>query len=455
MPGSLLRPDRRNGEALILKVVHAVGWFLPESFGGTERYVDGLVRSLAPRGVVSEVFAARDGERVNGYDLDGVTVTRYPVGPGRTRSQLRGDAPHDGFADFQRLLAARTPDVYHQHSWSLGCGLHHLRAAVSLGIPSVLTVHVPGNICPNGTMMRGELACDGFLDTRRCAGCVLEAKGLSRGPASLAASLPVAWSERLASLPGSFGTVAGTRNMMAVHRSRLLEAYKLASRVVVVADWLNRAMRINGIGPDRIRLSRHGGAAIPTKPRPQRQPGPVRIGFLGRWDRVKGVDILVRAVRHLDPTVEVELSVHALAQGQDGENYRREVVALAEGDPRIKLHSPLAPGQVADFLATADVLAVPSQGLETGPLVVLEALAVGTPVLGAALGGIKEWVVDGQNGWLVKHDDVQAWSAAIHRLAVEGACLEFDAPTRTVEDIADEMHALYSELVPIESVCEV
>ena len=43
-------------------------------------------------------------------------------------------------------------------------------------------------------------------------------------------------------------------------------------------------------------------------------------------------------------------------------------------------------------MANFDLLAVPSQWMETGPIVVLEAHAVGTPVLGANLGGIAELV---------------------------------------------------------------
>ena len=59
------------------------------------------------------------------------------------------------------------------------------------------------------------------------------------------------------------------------------------------------------------------------------------------------------------------------------------------------------------FLSRIDVLAVPSQWLETGPLVVLEAFAAGTPVIGSDLGGIRELVSDGRDGLLVPHDDVR------------------------------------------------
>ncbi len=54
--------------------------------------------------------------------------------------------------------------------------------------------------------------------------------------------------------------------------------------------------------------------------------------------------------------------------------------------------------QVPRFLETIDVLTVPSRYMETGPIVVQEAQALGIPVMGADLGGIAERVRDGVDG---------------------------------------------------------
>ena len=83
-------------------------------------------------------------------------------------------------------------------------------------------------------------------------------------------------------------------------------------------------------------------------------------------------------------------------------------------------------------------------------MVVVEALAAGTPVLGSALGGIMEWVVDGRNGWLVPHGDVHAWSAVIGKLATEGVGVTITSSARSMGDVAAEMHSLYRELTGVE-----
>ncbi len=61
---------------------------------------------------------------------------------------------------------------------------------------------------------------------------------------------------------------------------------------------------------------------------------------------------------------------------------------------------------MVDTLASYDATVVPSQWLETGPLIVLESFAAGTPVIGSNLGGVAELVSHDRDGWLVPHADM-------------------------------------------------
>ncbi|MDP9171223.1 MAG: glycosyltransferase, partial [Acidobacteriota bacterium] len=95
-----------------------------------------------------------------------------------------------------------------------------------------------------------------------------------------------------------------------------------------------------------------------------------------------------------------------------------------------------------------DLLAVPSQWLETGPLVVLEAFAAGTPVLGSDLGGIAELVRDGVDGVLVKPaGSVAAWAQAMRRLCGQPELLirlrAGIRPPRHTREVALEMMPVY------------
>jgi len=69
---------------------------------------------------------------------------------------------------------------------------------------------------------------------------------------------------------------------------------------------------------------------------------------------------------------------------------------------------------VLELLAAADA-AVLSSGWENFPHALIEALAVGTPVIATGAGGVLEIVDDGENGLLVPPDDPEAFAAAIRR----------------------------------------
>ena len=69
-------------------------------------------------------------------------------------------------------LEEAAPDIFHLHSWTSGAGLGHLRQVARMGIPSIVTMHVPSALCMRGTMLLyGKRACDGRIDARRCARC--------------------------------------------------------------------------------------------------------------------------------------------------------------------------------------------------------------------------------------------------------------------------------------------
>ena len=101
-------------------------------------------------------------------------------------------------------------------------------------------------------------------------------------------------------------------------------------------------------------------------------------------------------------------------------------------------------------MQACDIIAVPSRCLETGPLVVLEAFAAGTPVLGSRLGGIAELVTDGIDGILVPSVRPVAWAKAISRLAncpAEVARLRVGIrKPRTIDTVASEMVEVYRSL---------
>ena len=125
--------------------------------------------------------------------------------------------------------------------------------------------------------------------------------------------------------------------------------------------------------------------------------------------------------------------------------------ALAGNDPRIRFCNPVSSEKVVPTLRDYDVLAVPSQWLETGPLVALEAFAAGIPVIGWNIGGIAEIIQHQVNGLLVEPGADGAWRKTLRRLAEDPVLLaKLKAGVRmprSSAQVTQEMLRLYNSLL--------
>ena len=435
-----------------LKLVMATGWYPPFDIGGTEVYLEGLVGELSRLGAQCTVLTPRNARAPARYEHNGVKVETYPVDDKPTAEEMRAGSPHRGFDFFRETLARLSGSVYHQHSWTRGCGPNHLRAARELGFQTALTVHVPGPICLRGTMMRfGAEACDGLIDEATCGACWAHGRGAPRCVARALAKLP----ERLARcgrrIDGRWATAASARSLAADKSRDLRDAFDNSDRVIAVCQWLHEALALNGAPTDKLALSRQGlsaeylGAARAAAEARNAGDATLRLIYLGRWDRVKGIDVIVAAVRSLPLDTRVRLTLHTVAPTRDAD-YEAEVRELAAGDPRIVFAAALPREQIVPALIAHDVLVAPSRCLETGPLVVLEAQAAGLFVLGSRLGGIAELVDETESGQLVEAGDIAQWARAIARLAAarsQGPLPRAKRQVRSQSDVAADMVEIY------------
>jgi colanic acid/amylovoran biosynthesis glycosyltransferase len=127
---------------------------------------------------------------------------------------------------------------------------------------------------------------------------------------------------------------------------------------------------------------------------------------VGRWVPKKGFDLLVRAVERLAGRVQLRLVSDAPP----------EIVS-----PHVAVPGLLPPAALRGELAGAGLLALPCRRAQDGdldgvPVVLMEALAAGLPVLTTSVSGIPE-LVDEEVGWLVPPDDEDALVAALAEAA--------------------------------------
>lgn len=429
--------------------------FYPDPVGGTEVYVEALAHELLGHGV--EACIAAPGVRSEQYAVRGLPVHRYALttAPLALTDQYGAGDPQAA-REFAGILNEVRPDIVHLHALTSGVSLGVARAAKAAGIPVVFTYHTPTVTCVRGTLLRwGSELCDGAMSSTACSACSLQKHGLPRWCASPLASCSRLWQPFLAGsgVSGSLWTALRMTELVQIRHDATRALFTEVDHVVAVCQWVRDLLVRNGLPETKLSVSRQG-LARPTdtyaSKASRRDDGTLRLAFLGRLDPTKGVHILIQALRQL-PGASIRLDVFGISQGIEGRHYEAILRKRASGDDRIRFQAAVPADAVTTRLREYDLLAVPSQWMETGPLVVYEAFAAGVPVIGSDLGGIAELVQEGTNGLLVPHDDVAAWVVALKRLATEPALLaklrNGISPPRTMCDAAMDMVALYENIV--------
>jgi glycosyltransferase involved in cell wall biosynthesis len=441
-----------------MKVIHVPFCFAPDPFGGTEVFVANLARDL--RGLSVDAMVAAPSETSRAYAIDGLWVRRFATSEVTEVAQLYGQGDELAATEFAKILDEETPDLVHLHAFTAAVSLRLVRTAKSRGIPVVFTYHTPTVSCQRGTLLlMGESFCDGKLDVSRCAGCTLNGLGMHRPLAALMGRLSPAVGRWLGDrgLQGGIWTALRTSELITKRHVAFRAMASEVDHIVAVCDWVYDLLLLNDIPADKASVSRQGISwtpdqkVAPTSSSVCEAPDDeVRLAFVGRLDPTKGLHVLINAFQMV-PTLKLSLDIYGIVQTSANVAYQNEMLALSSGDPRISFRGSIGSGEVVSRLRQYDFLVVPSQWMETGPMVVLEAYAAGVPVIGGKLGGIAEIVRDGADGLLIEYNSVVRWAESLRRVT-EDACLRAQLKAgvrrpRTSAEVAREMLVLYESIL--------
>jgi glycosyltransferase involved in cell wall biosynthesis len=155
------------------------------------------------------------------------------------------------------------------------------------------------------------------------------------------------------------------------------------------------------------------GAVPPIALREPRKPpeGPMRFGFIGVHDPVKGLDTLASAAHRLVNDQNVRFVIAGSAKSDYSKSLPQKFPC--ENTKFLGWTKP------EDFFPQIDVLVVPSLFREPFGRVVIEAFAQGVPVIGARSGGIPESIDPGKDGYLFDPGDDKALAAEIASMAAK------------------------------------
>ena len=328
--------------------------------GGMNVYVDALARTLASRGICVDVFTRSDELRET-VVCPGYTVVELPAAGDDLATLVAAFA--DGIGGWVAGRGIRY-DVLHSHYWLSGWAGVLLQER--LNVPLAISFHTLGRV-----------------------------KEAARTPAEPR--------ESLVRIAAEVDVVARAECMVAstpADAADLIEHYQAnPERICVSPPGVDHS--VFSPGDRRAARDRFGLGA-----------GPI-VGFVGRIQTLKGVDVAIRAVAALP---EVRLFVVGGPSGPEGDADLAGFRALAEevAPGQVTFHAPVAHSDVVEVYRAVDALIVPSRAESFG-LVALEAQATGTPVVASRVGGLPYVVLDDESGFLVAGHDPADYAEALGR----------------------------------------
>jgi D-inositol-3-phosphate glycosyltransferase len=342
--------------------------------GGMNVYVRALASALARAGVECDVYTRTEtrGQPATVQVEPGFRVLHVEAGP---RAVVPKHALHELVEPFvaastERMLDEEPVDVLHGNYWLSGAVAHRLKHL--LDRPLVATFHTLARV-------KAEAGLDDDSEHRTqvehevvaCADLMLASTFDER---TQLARLYDADPDRIEVVPPGVDHLAFTPGNRDAARKRL------------------------GIDARRVLL------------------------FVGRIQPLKGVDLAVRVLAALDDK-QTTLVIVGGPSGNDGQKELRRVHDLAEQlgvSAQIRWVRPQRHERLADYYRAADVCLVPSRSESFG-LVALEAAACGTPVIAAAVGGLRSLVDNNETGFLIEGRNPSDYAGPLEKLFVDDA----------------------------------
>jgi glycosyltransferase involved in cell wall biosynthesis len=178
------------------------------------------------------------------------------------------------------------------------------------------------------------------------------------------------------------------------------------------------------------------------------------ILYLGRIHKIKGIDFLVKAYAYLINEMKCRNAILVIAGPDDG--YLSEAKALARTlrvSDSVRFVGPLYGRDKLAAYVDSEFCVLPSR-YETFPMALLEVYACAKPIVASNVGGLREFIVDGETGLLFEVGDFrQMAEKMLHLLNDGGKAVEIGRKARglveerySIDRVVDNLEELYMEI---------
>ena len=438
-----------------MKVLQVLNHFPPQQTAGTEVYTWALSKNLQNNGIDVKVLIPRYGEKEsNVYFYDGILVHQYAEPSVVDRSLIMGFSEPEGLINFEKYIRNEQPDIIHFHelAGSNGITLNHVQVAKKCGAKVIMTFHLAGYSCKTGTLVQlGKTTCDGVIDLQKCSNCYLQSTGNSKIATILtaASSFFHKFSINTTRWQNKVGTALGIIPIISKLKKDLIFLVSQCDYVVSLTDWYEKILIANGVDKSNIKVIKQGIPLDPTTYISMRknQKGPLKLIFLGRINKFKGLHLLIDAIKDIDPD-SIQLSIFG---NIDDDLYETSLKIQTVSNKNISWNGKLKQEDVVKTLQQHDVLCLCSTFSEMSALVIQEAFAASIPVIASNVYGNAEQITHNHNGLLFEFNNVNDLQEQLIRCINEPLLLQDLTknikPPRSFKEVGKEYLDLYKNLI--------
>jgi glycosyltransferase involved in cell wall biosynthesis len=394
------------------RILLVSNFFPPNIKGGAELACAHLARWLAAQGHAVGVLtlAAPSAPETDEQVSEFLTIFRRQV-PNVYHTFLHDRAPSwkkplwhlidhwnpSSARILQSVIREFAPDVINTHNLQ-GMGYNLWRVMGRSGRPVLVTLHDPALVCIRSSMFRNGRSCE-----KICAGCEVSHR------------LKASFLSRIECL----AFVSPSRSLL-----KILRPYLPANTVEALAL------------PNPLDF---GKAAIAP-----RETGRIELLYVGQISEHKGVRFILDVLASIPEPKPFRITLlgrgpllAVLQEKYAGANWAR-------------LEGFVPPEKVQSYMAESNLLVIPSLWIENAPLVAMEAVSMGLPLLASDRGGLPELVEHDVTGLTLPAGDAPAWRDAIEKIVADRTVLEkwtTNAVARGTEFDVNALGARYLDLV--------
>lgn len=354
--------------------------------GGSETYYFGLAQLLQEAGHKVIFFSMQDEKNrpceQSEYFVSNVEFNGNLSVMQKVKAAMRMVYSLEAKKKISALLEKEKPDIIHINLFHRVMTASIVDVAKKYRIPVVFTMHDLNCICPNHTMLDHGKICEACLHGNylNCVKRVCFKN--SRAKCMMAA------------IESEFNKISGLYNKIDLfitpsefYKNKMLESGLTKSKVICLRNFL----------PEKISIS-------------YKQEKESYYLYFGRLSEEKGVMTLLKAVQRV-PNVRLEIAGTGPIEGT-----LQDYVHKMQLQKRVRFNGFLSGRALRDIVAGAKCIVLPSEWYENGPYSIMEAMAVGKPVIVSDEGGLPEIVENEKSGFVCQSFDTESLTNCIRKM---------------------------------------